>query len=90
MERYTLEGRAFTHRLIINFKLNDQKDIPIYFNLHSTCLPLKNIYNVYIITTRMYSYAIRFNHSFLRKMSCLRPKNGVVLIEPNAFFYYSK
>jgi len=36
MERCTLEGRAFTHRLIINFKLNGQKDIPVYFNIESS------------------------------------------------------
>jgi len=33
MERCTLESRAFTHRLITNFKLNGQKNIPVYFNI---------------------------------------------------------
>jgi len=64
-------------------------------NLHSTCLLLKNTHNVYVITIGYthilgYTYAIRFNYSFLfpvRFYSCLRPKNGVIFIEPIARFH---
>jgi len=51
-----------------------------------TCSPLK-ILKMYTLLLLGYSYAIR--HSFLRKMSCLRLKNEVILIEPKGRFHYS-
>jgi len=53
-------------------------------NLRSTYLTLKNTRNVYVFTADTFvscMSAICFNHSFLRKSSCLRSKNGVILIE---------
>jgi len=57
----------------------------LHLKFDSTCLPFK----ILITYTLLLGYLYAIHHSFLQKMSCFRPKNKVILIEPKGRVHYS-